>query len=177
MISAKLAKDMLDFLWNNHHILSEHVNLEMMPPDRLDALVAQKVLVRPFRISTSLANQGYFVSAWSLWEFYSNGLCDSLPIQLARSKKESCVEWVKRSLEANGKEFDDHGWFAGANALRNLIAHYCGRAVGVRAERLLAQARTVFPDLQLYQDGFVLVDHPHIAELQFRVENFIEDIA
>jgi hypothetical protein len=177
MMTAELARRMVQFLWSNHHTLSQQVDLEAMPPDRLDALVQQKALVWPFRIATSLARHGYFISAWSLWEFYASSLCGGLPTGVKRQKNESCVGWVQRALTANGKQFRDCAWFEGANGLRNLLAHYCGRAVGKRGQQLLTQARGVFPKIQLFKDDFVLLEHDHVAELQFRIENFIDDTA
>jgi hypothetical protein len=175
MISAEFARELVRFLWSNQHVLAEQVDPESMPLDKLDVLVKQNVLVRPFRIATSLARQGYFVSAWSLFEFYAHGLCACLSVRVKRRSNELSVDWVNRSFLANGKEFRDYGWFAAANCLRNLIAHCCGRVINPRGEGNFKRAQQAFPDLQLYKDDFILFKHEHIAELQVKIEDFIED--
>jgi hypothetical protein len=173
MITVAFAREVIQFLWQNRHILSQHVDLHAMPPERLDALVEKKALVRPFRVATALARQGYFISAWSLWEFYARSLCEGLPVRVPPMPHQSTVAWVNRSLVANGRTFRDFDWFLGANGLRNLLTHYCGLAVGARAERHLAQARRVFPNLELFQDRYVCLEHEHVAELQVRIEEFL----
>jgi hypothetical protein len=177
MISADQAREMLHFLTLNHQIVSRNVDLEMMP-DKLEDLAAQNAPVRPFWIATSLARQGFFISAWSLWEFYSHGFCESLPVK--PNGPGNCVERVRLSLEANGRRFPDHSWFAGAYALRNLITHHFGRVAAARAQEHFARACGAFPDLRLYEVDrcqYVLLEHTHIAELHVRIEDFLDDTA
>ncbi len=64
------------------------------------------------------------------------------------------------------------------NCLRNLIAHCGARAFGEpRAEKLMERAIAAFPDLEKYQDGYVSIEHCHLAELKTKVDEFIQATA
>jgi hypothetical protein len=172
MYSPELSPETLEHVWNNYQILGGHVDLQRMPPDRLDALVEQRAAARPFRLAAWVATQGFFVSAWAIWEYHSRVLCEGLPNKVTDRGK-SHVQWVAEMLEANGGVFAESAWFAGANALRNLIAHHAARAVGERAGALLDQARRAFSRLELDPQGYVLIDSEHAAELMWKIGEFI----
>lgn len=175
MHNAQLAHEMLEFIWNNYRELCERVDLDVMSPETLDVHVDNDSPVRPFRIAAWFARQGYFISAWSLWEYYSRSLCQSLSNQERKLGSESTVDWVERSLVANKRTFTDHSWFASANCVRNLIAHSGGRVDGTRGQPLLTRAQVAFPTLHTWQDGYLAFEHEHIADLHLKIEDFIEE--
>jgi len=177
MHTATTANETLDFLWKNYLTLCEQVDLDVMPPEALDAHIQHNSPVRPFRIAAWLTRQGFFIAAWSLWEYYSRSVCQRLPIKEKKADKESTVNWVGRSLASNKIDFADKDWFVSANALRNLIAHSGARADGSRAEALLRRSRTAFPDIDTWQDGYVNLTHYHVAKLQIKIENIIRKTA
>jgi hypothetical protein len=177
MHTAKTAYETLEFLWNNYLALCEQVDLDSMPPETLDIHIANNSRVRPFRIAAWLARQGYFISAWSLWEYYSRSLCQSLPHKEQKLKHESTVEWVARSLAANSRTFTDLSWFGSANCVRNLIAHSGGRVDGAKGQSLLQRSQTAFPSIAAWQDGYLALEHEHVAELQIKVEDYIRETA
>ena len=177
MHTASTAHETLELLWNNYLTLCEQVDLDSMPPDTLAVHVKQNSPERPFRIAAWLARQGYFIAAWSLWEYYARGLCQSLQNKEKRGDNESTIEWVGRSLAANSVAFIDKEWFVSAICLRNLIAHSGARADGSRAEKLLDRSRTAFPDIQTWQDGYVHITHSDVADLQIKIEDFIHHTA
>lgn len=177
MHTATTATETLEILWNNYLTLGEQVDLEAMPPETLDVHIQENAPVRPFRIATWLARQGYFIAAWALWEYYSRSLCQSLPNKKQEGGNGSTVDWVARSLTANSMDFCDRDWFSSANSLRNLIAHYGARADGSRARRLLERSRTAFPDIETWKDGYVAITHSHLADLQIKIEDFIRGTA
>jgi hypothetical protein len=168
------ALEFLEVLWENYHRVAQQVDSELMPPEVLDAHVKQGTLTRPFRIRSWLCRQGYIISAWSLWEYYSRIFCEGLPTRVGnKTRQESCVDWVARSLAANQISFRSRSWFAGANALRNLIAHHSGRAVGPKAKGLLAQAKTAFPDLAIHLDDYLILESEYASAVQFEINDFI----
>jgi DNA-binding XRE family transcriptional regulator len=171
------ALEFLGILWENYHRLAQQVDLYLMPPAVFDAHVEQKVLVRPLRIASWFARQGYFISAWSLWEYYSRVFCERLPNTVPRNRHESCVDWVGRWLAANNIPFPRQKWFSGANALRNLIAHYSGRVTHPRALTLMNNAKAAFPKLESYADDYVVIESEHASELQFEIDEFIRNVA
>ncbi len=177
MHSANTAYETLELLWNNYIELATKVDPEAMDTQALARYANCKHPVRPFRISTWLARQGYFVAAWGLWEYYSGKLCDKLPSKVERRKGKSHVEWVRNSLEVNAIEFPESGWFNSANCLRNLIAHHGGRVAGPRAESLIKCASMAFTDIEAYADGYIAITHCQVADLQLKVEDFIQDMA
>jgi hypothetical protein len=177
MHTAATARETLEFLWNNYLTLGERVDLESMPPDVLDSHLKQNSPVRPFRIAAWLARQGYFIAAWSLWEYYSRSLCEGLRLKEQKANHESTVDWVERSLRVNAKSFTNHAWFASANCVRNLIAHNGCRVEGPRAEKLLERARMAFPDIETWKDGYLALSHSHMADLHLNVEDFIDEAA
>ena len=146
-----------------------------MPPDVLDAQIRQNAPVRPFRIATWLARYGFFISAWSLWEYYARSVCEGLPIKQKQKNGESMVNWVGRSLVANNSSFTAQTWFASANSLRNLVAHYGGRIDRPRAEKMLQQSQAAFPGIEPWQDGYIDIRDADISELEVKIEEFIEE--
>jgi hypothetical protein len=177
MHTASTAHETLELLWNNYLTLCKQVDLDSMSPETLNFHVNHNSPVRPFRIAAWLARQGYFIAAWSLWEYYARGLCESLPNKETKARNESAVEWVGRSLAADSVAFSDQEWFVSANCLRNLIAHSGARADGSRAGNLLDRSRTAFPDIETWQDGYVDITHCHVADLQIKIEDFIRQTA
>jgi hypothetical protein len=177
MHTATTAHETLMFLWNNYLALCEQVDLDSMPPETLDIHIENNSPVRPLRIAAWLARLGYFISAWSLWEYYSRSLCQSLPHKEQKLGNESTVEWVARSLAANSKEFTDQSWFASANCVRNLIAHSGGRVDGSKGQTLLQRSQTAFPNIETWQDGYLALKHEHVVDLQIKVENYIRETA
>lgn len=177
MHTAKTTHETLDFLWNNYLALCEQVDVDSMSPERLNVCFKEKYPARPFRISAWLARLGYFISAWSLWEYYSRSLCESLPHKKRKLSKESTVDWVARSLAANLRQFTDHKWFVSANCVRNLIAHSGGRVDGAKGHTSLQRSQTAFPNIETWQDGYLALEHEHVAELQIKIEDYIEETA
>ncbi len=177
MHTASTALETLDFLWNNYLTLAEQVDLDSMSPETLDVHVEHNAPVLPCRIAAWLARHGYFIAAWSLWEYYARGLCQRLPIKEQKAPNESTVAWVGRSLATNAVAFPQIDWFISANGLRNLIAHSGVRVDGPRAQNLFDGSRTAFPDIETLHDGYVAITHCHVAELQLKVEEFIRDTA
>ncbi|MBC7820934.1 MAG: hypothetical protein IAG10_28960 [Planctomycetaceae bacterium] len=173
MHSEATALETLKFLRNNYLELIEKVDLESMSAETFDFHVKQNSPVRPFRIAAWLARQGQLISIWSLWEYYARSLCQSLPNKETKASNESTVAWVGRSLTANKIAFRDQAWFENANSLRNLIAHNGTRADSPKSNTLLAKARAAFPEIEAWQDGYICLEHEHVAELHWRVEEFI----
>ena len=160
-------------MWNNYLTICEKVDLETMPGETLDYHIQHNSPVRPYRISAWLARQGHFIASWALWEYYSRSLCLSLTNKEKKAGNESTVDWVARSLAANNIDFGDQDWFCSANHLRNLIAHFGTRAAGAKAEKLLERSRGAFPDIDVWKDGYIAITHDHLAELQFKIDDFI----
>jgi hypothetical protein len=174
-LPAKIAREVIELLWNNLGILSEKVAPELMAPEILETHIKRRSPLRPLQIAAWLARQGYFVAAWAWWEHYSTRLCKAMPNIVEKTSCESTVEWVRKSLAANGKDRVEYEWFSNAICLRNLIAHHGARAAGSRAVSLLDRARRAFPGLETGPDGYVTIRHDDAAELQNRIVNFIED--
>jgi hypothetical protein len=174
MHTTLTTKETLEFYWHNYQTLIEQVDLDFMPYEQLQVLMERRAQVRPFRIMAWTARQGAFISMWSLWEFYARGVLDRLPVKIKRSSNESTVTWIDRSLNANGIDFKDRDWFAGGNCLRNLIAHCGCRVDGPDTEKLLDRSKTAFPNVESWQDGYVVLTHEQLAELILKIEDFIE---
>ncbi|KKK56890.1 hypothetical protein LCGC14_3059980, partial [marine sediment metagenome] len=100
-----------------------------------------------------------------------------LPKTMKKKGDESTVDWIGRSLLANNVVFSEQEWFASANCLRNLIAHNGTRAGDSRVKRSVERSRTAFPNIETFQDGYVCIDHEHVAELQIKIEDFIRETA
>ena len=177
MHSEKAASEIIQALWANYQTLGRDVDLEMMPLETIDALVQQKAMIRPFRIAAWLARLGYFIAAWALWEAYARGFCGRLPIKLPRSSNDSIVDWLAKSLAANQISFAAKEWFSSANCLRNLIAHFGARIEDPRATRLLERSRVAFTGLSAFPDGYVEIRGTDAAELQVKIEEFIDDMS
>lgn len=177
MHTAKTAYETLEFLWNNYRELCRQVDLDSMSQETLNIHIENRSPVRPFRIAAWLARQGYFISAWTLWEYYSRSLCQSLPNEKQKRGNESTVKWVARSLAANTKPFTDAEWFDSANCIRNLIAHSGGRVDGLKGQKLLKRSRTAFANIETWPDGYLALTHEHVAELQNKIEYYIQETA
>jgi len=173
MHTAKTAHESLKFLWNNYVTLSEKVDLNFIPLDNLEELISEGASERPFRIAPWISRQGYYISAWSLWEYYARSLCNSMPERSAKDRSESTVGWVGRSLTLNNIVFEDLAWFECGNSLRNLIAHYGARATEPRSKSLLESCKSIFPDIDVWKDGYVNISHSEVADLQVKIEEFI----
>jgi hypothetical protein len=169
------ARESLEFLRFNHFKLSEQIDLEMMSEATLRRHINQGAKVRPFRIATWCAGQGFFISAWSLWEHAANQHCDGLSLKEKKQGNESAVGWIGRSLAANGRTFRDQTWFESANGLRNLIAHHGSRVVADRSESLFTRCQVAFPGIETWKDGYVNILHDHLSELTLKIEDFFEE--
>jgi transcriptional regulator with XRE-family HTH domain len=176
-LHAAQALEFLGFLWANCHRVARQVDFELMPCDLQDMHVRNRSADRPFRILSWLARQEYFVAAWSLWEYYSRVFCERLPNKVGRRRRESFVAWIGRSLVANNIPFPRQDWFSGANALRNLIAHYGGRVTEPKARALMESAKTAFPGLESYSDDYVAIENDYASEVQCEVEEFLREMS
>jgi hypothetical protein len=175
MTSAQ-ALQFLGILWSNYHRLAKQVDLDLMPPDARDVHIENQSAMGPFIRAAWFGRQGYIISAWSLWEYYSRAFCLRLPVK-AYDGAGSCVDKVGRALQPNSIFFPQQDWFTGANALRNIIAHYSGLVVGSRARNLFAAAKTVaFPHLELCPDNYVQLQPETASGLQWEIEEFIRQI-
>ena len=94
MHTAELAHETIELLWNNYLTLTEHVDLDSMPPEVLNEHIKQNPPVRPFRISAWLARQGFFIAAWNLWEYYARSLCKRLPVLVGRVQTARGAAWI-----------------------------------------------------------------------------------
>src|SRR5262249_3907107 len=137
-------------------------------------LAKEGAKAEPYRLSAWLATQGFFIAAWSIWEYHSRILCQGLPRRVSERNK-SHVQWVVETFQANNRNFAERDWFAAANALRNLIPHCTARAIEDRAQNLLQTARGVLPDLHPDPEGYVLLNHDHAAALKWKIGEFIRD--
>jgi hypothetical protein len=169
------ARESLEFLRFNHFKLFEQIDPEMMPEATLRRQINQGAKVRPFRIATWSARQGFFISAWSLWEHTANKICDRLQLKERKQSNESAVGWIGRSLVANSRTFRDRTWFESANGLRNLLAHHGSRVIGDRSESLFTRCQAAFPGIETWKDGYVNILHDHLAELTVKIEDFLEE--
>jgi transcriptional regulator with XRE-family HTH domain len=172
------AHEYLETLWANFHRVAEQVDLELMSPDRRDMLIKQNPPARPFLQAAWFGRQGFIISAWSLWEYYSRVLCEGLTHKMQKKPRESSVLWVGRSLVANSISFPRQDWFSGANALRNLIAHYSGIVIESGARRHFEKAKMdAFPELELYADNFVMIQSEDVSAFYSEIGEFIREMA
>jgi hypothetical protein len=174
MHSAELSLEALEHLWANYWVLGQQVDLHRMPTDKALLLVQQPETRRSLEIAAWLATQGFFISAWSLWEYHSRSLCDGMPTQVS-DKGKSHVQWVADTFTANGKIFAEHAWFTGGNALRNLIAHHATRVVGPGAQRWWEKAQPVFPELRINPQQYIMINSDQASTLMWKVGEFIRD--
>jgi len=138
---------------------------------------SERHALRPLIRAGWFGRLGYIISAWSLWEACSRAFCAQLPHK-AYEGDGSCVDKVERALGANNIPFTRKDWFAGANALRNLLAHYNGVVVEARARSLFDRARIVaFTDLGLYRDHYVCLWADTASAIQWEVGEFIREMA
>jgi hypothetical protein len=177
MCRTTIVEETLELLWQNHLILVENVSPEAMSPSNLAAHSANSAPARPFRIATWLSRQGFFISAWALWERYARDLCMSMSSQCKRSNSDSHVVWVRQCMSQNGVPFTHSDWFQAANYLRNLIAHSGAYIDSPTSQRQLERALVAFPDLRTYADGYLAIEHDHVAELQLKIEEFVDESA
>jgi hypothetical protein len=175
MHTQELALKTLEHLQNNDHIVRTQVDRTLMPCDRLAEMVQKNVPINSLLLATWLQNQGYYMSLWSLWEYYSRNLCEGMPITVKKKNNQSHVEWVRDTFHANNQTFAEYDWFVGGNAFRNLIAHYATRVGEPQATKLWHQAKAVFTDLVCDPQQYLLIDHDHTVALLWKVENFIQD--
>lgn len=168
------AHETLELMWDNYSALSAQVDIEAMDLQVFEKHIEQKALARPFRIAAWLTRQGHFIAVWSLWEFYATNLCESLGGKLKKQASESNVICIRRTLEHYGLAFDDFIWFDSANYLRNLITHNGARVHTSNPAPALAKLRVAFPNIDIWPDGYVALEHEHVAELHCNVETFIE---
>jgi hypothetical protein len=174
MHTADTAYESLSLLWNNYLALSEQVDLESMSPETLAVHVTNRTPVRPLRIAAWLARQGFFISAWSLWEYYSRSVCEGLTHK--NKAHTSIVDCIARSLSANSLSFTDRAWFDSARHVRNLIAHCGGRVYGDKCSHSLQRSREAFPTIDTWQDGYLALEHEHVATLKCKIEEFISEM-
>jgi transcriptional regulator with XRE-family HTH domain len=176
-MNSAQALQFLDTLWANFRRVGASVDIEQMSHDRREFLIKQNPPARPFIQAAWFSRQGYIISAWSLWEYYSRVFCDGLPKIVARDRHQSCVDWVERSLSANSIPFPRRHWFSGGNALRNLIAHYSGRAIDSAGQRHYRNAKKfAFPDLDLFADNYVNIQKDHVSLIHWEIGEFIRDM-
>lgn len=173
MHTAATALETLDLLWSNYLTLDEQVNVGSMSQESLEYYIRHESPAQPLYIATWLARKGVFISAWCLWEYYARELCRRLPKKEKKSRNESTVQWIGRTLAVNGVAFDNLDWFTSANAARNLIVHSGARAERPEAERLLERSRIAFPDIQTHADEYIELTHSHVADLHLKIEYFI----
>jgi hypothetical protein len=174
-MTAAQALEFLEFQRRNYHLVATQVDLQLMPPELLDKHIKHKTPARPLMAAAWFARQGYFISTWSLWEYCSRRFCDGLSTKVQKQRNESHVRWVGRALSHNNMPFPKQEWFRGANALRNLIAHYSCSLAEPRAQRLMDDAKAAFPKLERYADNYVIIELDHVNELAFEVEEFVRD--
>ncbi len=46
---------------------------------------------------------------------------------------------------------------------------------GQRPQQLLEHSRPAFSDIELWRDGYINITHSHLADLQFNIEDFINE--
>lgn len=172
-MDVKVGFEFLRTHLNNYYRHAYQVDLELMPPDRRDVLIYKPELGASLTRATQLGRQTSFAAVWTFWENYSRELCDNLLSKCRKQNNESCVDWVGRSLAANGVSFPNQDWFTSAYALRNLIVHYSGRALASRAEKLHEKAKVAFQDLELFPDKYVLIQTEHISGIFWEIEEFM----
>jgi hypothetical protein len=176
-MTAQQAEAFLRVLRANYYRVAEEVDLELMPHDRRRHLVNDSAPAKPFFEAAWFARQGAIISAWSLWDCYSRLLCVGLPVP-DPGKGGSCVAKLGRSLAANGIPFPQQDWFDGANALRNIIAHYSCRVVEAKASEFMKKAKLVaFPELSAAPSGYVNIESVHVSEYFWKIKEFIRGTA
>ena len=162
----------LDLLWNNYLVLASQVDTQSMDPDLLAEHRQQHTPTQPLRLATWLTRQSFFLSAWSLWEQYSASVCTGADSDRPKSKH---VEWVRDAMSARGITFRECQWFLDARCVRNLIAHYAGRVDNQKTRKWLETGRKAFPGIDTYSDGYLHLTHDHVAELQVKIEEYVDE--
>lgn len=171
MHSSQIAVESLEAIWRNHLVVKQSFDLDTFSSEELE--IHAKSLVRPFNIAMFHARQGTFIAMWNLWEFYSRSILEGLPQTSKKSLREATPDWIGRSLEANGLTFSQQDWFSNANPLRNLIAHNGARIDSARSDKMHKRANLAFSSLRVLSDGYVAIEHVHVAELKHQIDCFI----
>jgi hypothetical protein len=179
-VDRDYALKCLETLRDNFNRLAKQVDLGVMPPEVTDAL-PRDASAGPFLRAAWFARQGFYLSVWSLWEYYARVHCERLKsargLPSVSSGDGSCVKKVGRALRTCSVAFPQEDWFEGANALRNLFAHYGGLVAEPKAGEFLAKAKEVaFPGLALFADGYVAIENCHVSSLQWEVGEFIREV-
>jgi len=176
-VIAAQALEFLQTLGENYLRVAKRVDFERIPSDLRDEHARRKTPARPLIQAAWFARQGFIISAWSLWEYYARNLCSRLSAKVPKGGG-SCVDQIGRMLAGNSVPFPRADWFAGANALRNIIAHYGGLVDERKAGEYFAAARRVaFPLLELYADKYLLLQHEHVSAFRWEIEDFIDQTA
>jgi hypothetical protein len=165
-MNPEQALEFLGTLRTNYHLLAGRVDPELMSSEDQERLVVQNPPSRPYLQATWFGRQGFIIAAWSLWDCYSSDLCERLTGRAPHGKG-SCVDRVERSLASVNIPFERKDWFSGANALRNIIAHYSCHVVTDNARNFLADARRVaFPQLELFADNYLALQTEHVSSFE-----------
>ena len=165
----------LEMLWGNYLALASQVDPATMVPDLLDEYRQRRMPTQPMRLATWLARQSFSLAAWSLWEQYSAFVCVNGHSERPKFKQSNHVLWVRDTMLSQGRTFRDWQWFNDARCIRNLVAHYAGRVSDIKSHALLETGRIAFPEIDTYADGYLRLTHDHVAELQVKIEEFVED--
>jgi hypothetical protein len=176
-MNANQALQFLETLRSNYLRLAQQVDIELMSRQRFDMLIEQNAPYEPLLQGAQFGRQGAIIAAWSLWEYYSRVFCEGLPAKNHRKGDDSCVDWVGKCLDANNLLFPNQDWFLGANALRNLIAHYSGSVTEGRAQTLFEKARIFFPELELFRDDYVAILSEHVSSFYWNIKEFVRGSA
>lgn len=175
MHTPDTALETLTLLWNNYVDLAERHDVEWMSSEDVERHVSNATPLRPLRISSWLARQGFIISAWSLGEFYALERCVAFGVMPLKKRNESTVTWIGRRLKEVWPLAPDLdlAWFEFAGALRNLIAHSGGRVESPRGRALLGRSQEAFPGIRLLEDKYVALEHEHVAVVKWKIETFI----
>lgn len=165
----------LDLLWGNYLTLAAQVDTEAMDPETLLEHTQQQTPVQPLRLATWLTRQSFFLAAWALWEQYSTCVCVGSNAERPKLKQRTHVEWVRDTMASQDRTFRKWQWFLDARCIRNLIAHYAGRVHDQKGHRWLEEGRRAFPGIDVYRDGYLRLRHEDAAELQIKIEEYVED--
>ena len=174
MHTPETVKQTLELLWGNYLALAERVDPEAMDPDTFAHHCQQNTPIQPLRLATWLARQSFFLAAWSLWEQYSASVCTGADAERPKSKH---VDWVRKTMDSQKREFKDYEWFLGAYNIRNLIAHYFGRihVKDERPQKLLEDGKKAFRDIDITSDGYLFLTHDHVSELMLKIEDYLDE--
>ncbi|NOY41830.1 MAG: hypothetical protein GXP26_08345 [Planctomycetes bacterium] len=176
MHTSKTAIETIKLLWINYEA-SYRIDLDLMPKETRENYAEQGLSDRPFKVATWLTRLSFFVTAWSLWEYYAVNFCLEQEQSATEGPKRATVKWVGEWLEKNEIAFSNREWFVSANALRILIVHYGARVDVPRAKELLEKSKKAFSDIGTWQDRYVDLTHCQVADLKKQIEKFIEKVS